>query len=138
MGDRDRTSGGTPRRDAAFAASVVDAIDALSRDLHRSPTVVEVAIRLLSSEEEVVAALDAIETVPVENRDDRGPVLRVDPETSLAGAVDFLDPVSRSVIVLRVRDRMTETEIAMRLDLPPSEVSRRVLRSVAQMRRAAA
>lgn len=60
--------------------------------------------------------------------------LRQETRTSVAAALDELDEVSRSAVVLRYYDGMSSREIGRLLDLSPAAVDMRLMRAREQLR----
>jgi RNA polymerase sigma-B factor len=132
-----------PRRSSELLVAVIAAIETLSQVLQRTPTVDELAHHVRTSNEDVLAALEAREayrTQPLgpayeggEARtgdaypsvDDTG----LDPtRITMRLAITELSDDDQRIIYLRFYDGLTQTEIAQRLGTTQVQVSRRLSR----------
>jgi len=140
-----------PRRAQELQASLTRARDELSQQLHRAPTVAELAARLTVPEDEVIEALDvarAYAGVPLEVLTERegtpidSPLLsevdealeRVEQRAVLRPAIDALTDREREVLLLRFIVGKSQTEIADIIGVSQMQVSRLVARSLARLR----
>jgi RNA polymerase sigma-B factor len=140
-----------PRGRQELHLQVSRATEELSHDLHRAPTVAEVAERLGVSQDSVLEGLEAgharvAEHIDPGPRSDEegagGHVLgQTDPSfeaweshTDLLAAVTLLDERDRHVLRMRFIDEMSQPEIADALGISQSYVSRILRSSLAQLR----
>jgi RNA polymerase sigma-B factor len=140
-----------PRRAQELQASLTRARDELSQQLHRAPTVAELAAQLTVPEDEVIEALDvarAYAGVPLEALTERegvpleSPLLsevdeqleRVEQRAVLRPAIDALTDREREVLLLRFIVGKSQTEIAEIIGVSQMQVSRLVARSLARLR----
>ena len=138
-----------PRRHQEVYLAVRKAEDELEQRLSRSPTVAEIAS---ATDESVDAVLEAIEAGAARRGDSldrpgrREPVLpssgsgsegdfgRVEARMLVAQLMEGLDERERAVIELRFFENLGQPEIAERLDLSQSYVSRLIRRVLKSMR----
>jgi len=151
---RDRTwSVRVPRDLQELALRVDQAVGRLSVDLHRQPSVTEIAHTIEASEEDVLEALEAsgayraasLET-PRGSEDDSGETLgdtlgRDESGFALAEHRATLDqlmrsvtPREREVLRLRFEEDLTQAEIGERIGVSQMQVSRIIRQSLARLR----
>jgi RNA polymerase sigma-B factor len=140
-----------PRRAQELQARLATARAELSQELHRAPTVRELAARLQVSEDNVIEALDvscAYSGVPLDalTETDSGPVDnpllseldeqldRVEQRAVLRPALDTLPRREREVLMLRFLAGKSQTEIAQIIGVSQMQVSRLISRSLARLR----
>ena len=140
-----------PRRVHDLYLNVQHAIDELSQELRRSPTLPEIADRVSSSVEEVVEAIEAgglRRSASIEARlgpdderslasclGDEDPHLAgVDHQLTLAAVVRRLPEVEQEVVRLRFVEGLTQLEIAQRVGRSQMQVSRLLARSLDRLR----
>ena len=140
-----------PRRIHDLHMRAQQAVDELSQELGRSPTMVEIAKHLDTTLEDVVEALDAgglrhsssIEA-PVPSADDHALTSRlgqedlnmdeVEERLSLSPLVARLPYRQRRILGLRFVAGCSQTEIASMVGISQMQVSRLLARSLAQLR----
>lgn len=132
------------------------AVDDMSHELGRSPTVPEVASRLAVSADEVVEALAASAAYHHESLDgtstDGGPEIvavasagtnpwaeteLVDDRVLIERLMDTLSERDREIVRLRFFEQLSQSEIASQVGISQMHVSRLLRRSFATMREAA-
>lgn len=132
------------------------AVDDMSHELGRSPTVPEVASRLAVSADEVVEALAASAAYHHESLDgattDGGPEIAavasagaypcswselVDDRVLIERLMDTLSERDREIVRLRFFEQLSQSEIASQVGISQMHVSRLLRRSFATMRQAA-
>jgi RNA polymerase sigma-B factor len=130
---------------------VKEAADALSQELHRSPTLIEIAERAGLSEEQVVQGVEAGAAfrmasldVPMEEDGALGVGEQAAAQSTDLDAVEhrhLLDPLvsrlpdrQRRILQLRFEHDLTQREIAAALGMSQMHVSRLLARSLAQLR----
>mgnify|MGYP001098656892 CR=1 FL=1 len=142
-----------PRRLQELSFRVNQAIDALTQQLQRSPSILEIAAYLGVSTEEVLEALETSEAYNfVSLEGDRGSdggdsfsileyvgeddVLMdlVDDRTTLADALKYLAPQEQQVLYLRFFQGLTQTEIATTLGISQMQVSRLLRKTLRSLR----
>lgn len=125
-----------------------EATDALSQELGRSPSLVEIGQRAGLSEEGVVAALEAgmafrmasldapadDGTAPEHPADEDGQIDAVEHRHALGPLVRRLSERERTILELRFAHDMTQREIAAVLGMSQMHVSRLLSRTLAQLR----
>ena len=144
-----------PRGLQELVLKVQTAETKLSEQTQRSPTVVEIAEHLSVDVEQVLEALDAIAArraesldAPLSGADTDGPATihdklgtdddryaLIDMSASLAAGIKRLRAADRRVLELRVRDELTQSEIADRLGVSQMQVSRILRRVTDELRR---
>jgi RNA polymerase sigma-B factor len=154
---RDRTwSVRVPRDLQELALRIDRAVSALSTDLHRSPSVPEIAAAVEAPEELVLEALEAsgayratsidapraTQGEPGETlgdslgRDEAGFALAEDRAT-LERLMSTIGERDREVLRLRFEEDMTQAEIGERIGVSQMQVSRIIRQSIARLRAAA-
>jgi RNA polymerase sigma-B factor len=140
-----------PRRAQELQATIAAARSDLSQELHRAPTVAELAQRIDVPIDDLIEALDAARGyagVPLTalsadgNDPDDNPIVGIDDDgLKLVEARALLGPVlaalperERRILLLRFVDGKTQTEIADVIGISQMQVSRLVARSLAQLR----
>ncbi|MBI5106364.1 MAG: SigB/SigF/SigG family RNA polymerase sigma factor [Solirubrobacterales bacterium] len=154
---RDRTWAVRVPRDLQELALKADRlVSDLTRELHRAPTVTELAERLEVSEEQVLEALEAAGAYRATSFDaPRG--AEAEPGETLADSVGgeeegfdqaedratldqlmgSLTPREREVLRLRFEEDLTQAEIGARIGVSQMQVSRLIRQAVARLRLAA-
>ena len=131
-----------PRSVADDERAVTAAIDALTGDLGRSPTVDEIASRSELGQDAVLDALRlrlAARPVPIHDVDQGELSLsdqalsQVEQRLDLGARLDRLDQRSRRVVVLRFGLELSQREIADRLGISQMHVSRLLRASLATL-----
>ena len=146
---------GTSRRIKDLSVKVRDAQDALSIELHRSPTLPEIADRAGITVEEVISVLDTIEKnklIPLEvpsNGDDESSsvidsfrsddedLLAANDRMVLADAMQKLNSTERDLLMMYYVDGKTQKEIGESLGISQVQVSRQLKRAEARLRKLA-
>jgi RNA polymerase sigma-B factor len=142
-----------PRRLQELSFRVNQAIDQLTQQLQRSPTILEIADYLGVTSEEVLEALETSEAynfVSLEgdrNTDgadsfsiieyigkDDALMAVVDDRTTLAEALKYLSPQEQRVLYLRFFQGLTQTEIANQLGISQMQVSRLLRKTLRALR----
>lgn len=122
-----------PRGAKERRAKVASARVALTDELGRAPTIRELATRLDATEEEVLQAVladNAAHVHPLDFAPDQ--IARetgydeVELRHLLVGFLAGHSPQDRQILTLRMTDQLSQREIAQRLGLSPSHVSRRL------------
>jgi RNA polymerase sigma-B factor len=151
---RDRTWAIRVPRDLQELSLRVDrTVSELSRDLHRQPTVTEIAERLGLEEEQVLEALEASAayrttslSLPRSNDDEAGETLGDTVGTSEEGfglaehratldrLLQAVSPREREVLRLRFAEDMTQAEIGERIGVSQMQVSRIIRQSLVRLR----
>jgi RNA polymerase sigma-B factor len=141
-----------PRRMQELSGALRKAVEALSGELGREPTIPELAAHLDATEEEIVQAVDASEAYttasldhPVGDdeqgaslgellgRDDPGFELTIDREV-LKGLVARLGERDKRILLLRYFRGMTQAEIGAELGVSQMQVSRLLTRILGELR----
>jgi RNA polymerase sigma-B factor len=140
-----------PRRVHDLYLVVQGAIDELSQELGRSPTIAEIADRAAATEEDVLEAIEAgglrsstSLDVPT-GIDDRRPLIETvgEEDDGLAGVerhltlttmLRRLPPQEQEIMRLRFVDGLTQLEIARRVGLSQMQISRILARSLDRLR----
>jgi RNA polymerase sigma-B factor len=154
---RDRTwSVRVPRGLQERALRVDKNVAELSGDLHREPTVAEVAHAAAATEEQVLEALEAsgayratsLQT-PLGGEDGAGDTLGdtvastergfglAEDRATLAQLLRAVTPREREVLRLRFEEDLTEREIGQRIGVSQMQASRLIRDSIARLRTAA-
>jgi RNA polymerase sigma-B factor len=142
-----------PRRLQELSFRVNQAMDALTQQLQRSPSIPEIAEYIGVTTEEVLEAMETSEAYNfVSLESDRGgdgsdtfSILEyigkddalmavVDDRTTLAAALKFLTPQEQRVLHLRFFEGLTQTEIARQLEISQMQVSRLLRRTLKVLR----
>jgi RNA polymerase sigma-B factor len=151
---RDRTwSVRVPRDLQELALRVDRAVGDLSLDLHRQPTVAEIATRVGAEEEDVLEALEASGAyratsleAPRGSEDDSGETLGdtlgtdeqgfalAEHRATIARLMRSLSPREREVLRLRFEEDLTQGEIGERIGVSQMQVSRIIRQSLGRLR----
>ena len=154
---RDRTwSVRVPRDLQELALKVDRAVSELSRELHRSPTVAEIATAVEANEEQVLEALEAAGAyratsidAPRGSDDDGGDTLGdsmgreeqgfglAEDRATLDRLLDTVTEREREVLRLRFEEDLTQAEIGDRIGVSQMQVSRIIRQSLSRLRAAA-
>jgi len=155
---RDRTWAVRVPRDLQELALKVDkAVADLSRESHKSPSVIQISERVGASEEQVLEALEASGAYRATSFDAPRPGGDEDAGDSLGDAVGHFDlgfglaedratldrlmqsigPREREVLRLRFVEDMTQAEIGDRIGVSQMQISRLIRQSLARLRAAA-
>jgi RNA polymerase sigma-B factor len=155
---RDRTwSVRVPRDLQELALRVDHAVASLSKDLHRSPSVPEIAVAVNATEEQVLEALEAAGAYRATSFDaPRGSEEEGAGETlgdtfgseetgfgaaedraTLARLLNAVTPREREVLRLRFEEDLTQAEIGERIGVSQMQVSRLIRQSIGRLRAAA-
>lgn len=155
---RDRTwSVRVPRDLQELSLRVDRAVTTLSRDLHRAPSIGEIAVVVGATEEQVLEALEAAGAYRATSfdapraggdeeagdtmgdavgRDDHGYGLAEDRAT-LDRLMQAIGPREREVLRLRFVEDLTQAEIGERIGVSQMQISRLIRQSLARLRSAA-
>jgi len=140
-----------PRRIQELYLAVRPAIESLTQELGRPPTVVEIADTVGASEESVLEALEASQryrtaSIDAADRHDSSMALRLGQvDTGYSGtddrmllALSMADLPEREQMIIRLRfvDGLTQSEIAARVGISQMHVSRLLASSLAQLKEA--
>jgi RNA polymerase sigma-B factor len=151
---RDRTwSVRVPRDLQELALRVDRAVSDLSLNLHRQPTVAEIAERLGAEEEDIVEALEAAGAyratsleAPRGGEDDAGETLAdslgtdeqgfalAEHRATIGHLMRLLSPREREVLRLRFEQDLTQAEIGERIGVSQMQVSRIIRQALARLR----
>ncbi len=151
---RDRTwSVRVPRDLQELALKVDRAVSNLSLDLHRQPTVAEIAARVGAEEEDVLEALEASGAyratsleAPRGTEDDSGETLGdtlgtdeqgfalAEDRATIARLMRSLSPREREVLRLRFEEDLTQGEIGEHIGVSQMQVSRIIRQSLGRLR----
>lgn len=137
-----------PRRLQELYLRTAGAIEELSQQLGRSPTLSEVAAKTGDSEEDVIQAIEVRNALapisldaPSEGDDRRIDVRAVGDDLDAAEERGFLDPLlarlpsrEQQILYLRFVEDLTQNEIAGRLGMSQMHVSRLLAHSLALLR----
>lgn len=154
---RDKTwSVRVPRDLQELALKVDRKVAELSRRLHRSPTVQEIAEAVEATEEEVLEALEAAAAyratsfdAPRTSEDDAGGTLGdqmggeekgfglAEDRATLHRLLGVVTPREREVLRLRFEEDLTQAEIGERIGVSQMQVSRIIRQSLGRLRAAA-
>ncbi len=142
-----------PRRLQELSFRVNQAVDQLTQQIQRSPTILEIAEYLGVTPEEVLEAMETSEAynfVSLESdrnndgndsfsileyigKDDQLMAI-VDDRTTLAQALKHLSPMEQRVLYLRFFQGLTQTEIATQLEISQMQVSRLLRKTLRVLR----
>ncbi len=140
-----------PRRIQELYLAVRPAVETLTQELGRPPTVVEIARSVGASEESVLEAMEAGQryrtaSIDAPDRQDSSMALRLgqvdsgyagtDDRMLLALSMADLPEREQAIIRLRFVDGLTQSEIAAQVGLSQMHVSRLLAASLAQLREA--
>lgn len=140
---RDHTWGiHVSRRAKDLRPAVNSAIEALQKELHRSPRMSEIAERMKIPEEAVIEALEANNAYRAHTLDPTGrnaPSVESNLDAILnreviAGVLDRLRPRQREIIYLRFFDELSQAQIAERIGTSQVHVGRLIASSLGQLR----
>lgn len=142
-----------PRRLQELSSAVTKAMDELTRELQRSPTMQEIAIRLDVSVEDVLDAMESSSAYNVGPLDtgansaegesfnlldvlgDVDPMLGVaEDRATLAAALKDISPEVQRVVYLRFFEGLTQTEIAREIGVSQMQVSRMLRKALPALR----
>jgi RNA polymerase sigma-B factor len=142
-----------PRRLQELSFKVNQAIDALTQELQRSPSIEEIAEYLEVTPDDVLEAMETSEAynfVSLEgdrsgSGDDSFSILEyigrddrllgiVDDRTTLASALRFLTPQEQRILYLRFFKGHTQTEIARQMGISQMQVSRLLRKTLKTLR----
>ncbi len=141
-----------PRQLQELRIALTKSVEELTHELHRSPTVSELAERLSVSEDDVIQGLEcgrAYSTLSIDPLidpdDDSAPLAAVvgsvDPAFALVEDRHALRPLmaelperERRLLEMRFFENMTQTEIADKLEISQMHVSRLLTRTLGQLR----
>lgn len=140
-----------PRDLQELNAEVMRAIDALSGDLQRSPTVSELAVYLKTTDEMVLEAMHAgagYDTAPLVISDDgdsselESPALATDDadlkraelRQTLGSGLEALSEREKTILHMRFFEDLTQSEIAERIGVSQMQVSRILRTALAEVR----
>jgi RNA polymerase sigma-B factor len=144
-----------PRDLQELALTVERAASELSPNLHRQPTVAEIAAHVGATDETVLEALEAAAAhktssldVPRSDDDDGGTLgdslgcqeqgfTRAEDRATLERLMSVLTPRDREVLRLRFEEDLTQSEIGERIGISQMHVSRIIRQAIAQLRDAA-
>ncbi len=155
---RDRTWSVRVPRDLQELTLTVDrAVSTLTNDLHRPPSVTEIAEAVGSTEEQVLEALEASGayratslSAPRGSEDDAGASLAdtlggddrgfelAEQRATLQRLLATITPREREVLRLRFEQDLTQAEIGERIGVSQMQVSRLIRQTIARLREAAA
>jgi RNA polymerase sigma-B factor len=140
-----------PRALQELNARLSGAVETLTANLGRSPSIVEIADELDATQEEVLEAMEvgsaystaSLSSAPVGDEDldpmetigteDAG-FDRSERRLALAPALEVLDEREREILRLRFEEGLPQTQIAERVGLSQMHVSRLIRKSLAAMR----
>jgi RNA polymerase sigma-B factor len=154
---RDRTwSVRVPRDLQELSLKVDRTVVAMSKDLHRSPTVLEIAEKLCVTEEQILEAMEASGayratslSTPRGNSDELGDTVGdtvgtdehgyelAEDRATLDRLLQTITPREREVLRLRFEEDLTQAEIGERIGVSQMQVSRLIRQSLARLRAAA-
>jgi RNA polymerase sigma-B factor len=155
---RDRTWAVRVPRDLQELALKVDRLVAeLTRELHRQPSVTELAERVQATEEQVLEALEASSAYRASSIDAPRGGENAEPGETLADSIgadelgfdlaedratlerlmQSITPREREVLRLRFAEDLTQAEIGARIGVSQMQVSRLIRQSIARLRLAA-
>jgi RNA polymerase sigma-B factor len=141
-----------PRRLQELYLELTPAVESLSQELGRSPTVPELAKAIGTDEESVLEAMEAghgyrASSIDASDRSDLDPPSEklgdVDPRFGkvedrmlLQNAIEALPERERSLVQMRFYEGLTQHEIAVRIGVSQMQVSRLLATTVRRLRRA--
>jgi RNA polymerase sigma-B factor len=143
-----------PRRLQELSLAANKAVDSLTQELDRAPTVAEIAARLEITEQEALEAMElgdlyelpSLDTALGDDSDDSRGVLadyvgavdeemeRFERRARLTQALGALPPRERRIIELRFLRGLSQTEVARRLSISQMHVSRLQHRALERLR----
>jgi RNA polymerase sigma-B factor len=143
-----------PRRLQELSLAVNKAVDKMTQELDRAPTIADIAERLEVSEEEAMEAMELGEMyeLPSLDRDMGGEggdspavladyigeadkeIERFERRTRLSEALKALGARERQIIEMRFFDNLSQTEVARRLSISQMHVSRLQHRALERLR----
>jgi RNA polymerase sigma-B factor len=143
-----------PRRLQELSLAANKAVDTLTQELDRAPTVAEIAARLEIGEQEALEAMElgdlyalpSLDTALGEDSDDSRGALsdyvgavdkemeRFERRARLTQVLGALPPRERSIIELRFLRGLSQTEVARRLNISQMHVSRLQHRALERLR----
>jgi len=153
---RDRTwAVRVPRRVQELYLVTAEAMDVLTNQLGRSPTVAEIAERICATDEEVLEALEARAAYRLSSIDaptsrdgtdvggmqlgvEEASYRAVEQRAVIDALLDRLPERDRQILRLRFEEELTQAEIAERVGVSQMHVSRLLSSSLAKLRRWAA
>jgi RNA polymerase sigma-B factor len=138
-----------PRDVQDRSREVASLVESLTHELHRSPTVAEVAERGDFPVDEVVEAMEALsscrrinntvdETLPPGVGMVEGGLERVEKRATVSRLLEQLPARQREIVVLRFFEGQTQSQIARRMGVSQMQISRLLRRSLHELRAAAA
>jgi RNA polymerase sigma-B factor len=150
---RDRTwDVRVPRRLQELRLAITDANNELAQRLGRSATVTDIAAHLRVTEEDVLEGLEGARaynavslSTPVHHNDGVGELgdllgaedddlRRAELRAALGPALASLEPRERTILVLRFRDNLVQSQIAERIGVSQMHVSRLLARALGKLR----
>ncbi len=142
-----------PRRLQELSTKVNGAIDAMTREYQRSPTIEEIAEHLGVSSDDVLEAIDASSahnSSPLDVTQSGGNgetfslldvigehdplIAAVDDRETLAVALREVPPLAQKALYLRFFEGATQTDIARQLDISQMQVSRLLRKTLSALR----
>ncbi|MBV8951983.1 MAG: sigma-70 family RNA polymerase sigma factor [Actinobacteria bacterium] len=137
-----------PREVQDRSREVAALVETLTHELHRSPTVAEVATRGEFESEDVVEAMEALSSCRrINNAVDEslppgvgvvdGGLERVEKRATVVTLLEKLPPRQREIVVLRFFEGQTQSQIAQRMGVSQMQISRLLRRSLHELRTAA-
>ena len=143
-----------PRRLQELSLAVNKAVDQMTQELDRAPTIADIAERLEVSVEEAMEAMELGEMYELpsldrdmggEGADSRGvladyigeadkEIERFERRTRLSEALKALGARERQIIEMRFFDNLSQTEVARRLNISQMHVSRLQHRALGRLR----
>lgn len=136
-----------PRRAKDLRPAVNDAIENLTKELGRSPQIIEIATALETSTESVIEAMEANNAYRSFTLDAVGSGQAASPPAELDGVVDretvlgllsTLGPRERTILYLRFYEEMSQSQIAERVGTSQVHVGRLITSSLKVLRESAA
>lgn len=131
------------RRAKDLRPAVNSTSETLSKELHRSPRVSEIAARMRISEEAVIEALEANNAYRAHALDPTGrsaPAVEANLDDVLnrdviAGLLERLRPRERDILYLRYFEELSQADIAERIGTSQVHVGRLIASSLAELRK---